>query len=166
MLKMSMTLNDENDFSSFCTDKTDKIILNRIISVVWLTSFLSEIRNLTNPRWCVEQQFLSVKRSLCPHRIQVHWWSLIFLIRKVEGLVAVWVVLPRIVRFSYQIQKNQKYLLKTRELLAVDILEPGHRMSGGLPLDANWNWKRASDDASPDPPGCPSPLSPLTPSVA
>ena len=22
--------------------------------------------------------------------------------------------------------------------------------------DANWNWKRASDDASPDPPGCPS----------
>ena len=39
-----------------------KIILHRIISVVWLTNFLSEIRNLTNPRWWVEQQLLSVKR--------------------------------------------------------------------------------------------------------
>ena len=42
--------------------KQIKIILHRIISVVWLTNFLSEIRNLTNPRWWVEQQFLSVKR--------------------------------------------------------------------------------------------------------
>ena len=40
-----------------------KIILHRIISVVWLTNFLSEIRNLINPRWWVEQLFLSVKRS-------------------------------------------------------------------------------------------------------
>ena len=39
-----------------------KIILHRIISVVWLTNFLSEIRNLINPRWWVEQLFLSVKR--------------------------------------------------------------------------------------------------------
>ena len=39
-----------------------KIILYRFISVVWLTNFLSEIRNLINPRWWLEQQFLSVKR--------------------------------------------------------------------------------------------------------
>ena len=29
---------------------------------MWLTNFLSEIRNLINPRWWVEQLFLSVKR--------------------------------------------------------------------------------------------------------
>ena len=39
-----------------------KIILHRIISVVWLTNFPSEIRNLINPQWWVEQQLLSVKR--------------------------------------------------------------------------------------------------------
>ena len=42
-----------------------KIILHRIISVVWLTNFLSEIRNLTKPRWWVEQVILSVKRYWC-----------------------------------------------------------------------------------------------------
>ena len=45
-----------------CWPQIIKIILHRIISVVWLTNFLSEIRNLINPRWWVEQQLLSVKR--------------------------------------------------------------------------------------------------------
>ena len=39
-----------------------KIILQIVISVVWLTNFLSEIRNLINPWWWVEQLLLSVKR--------------------------------------------------------------------------------------------------------
>ena len=39
-----------------------KIILQRIISVAWLTNVLSEIRNLIKPWWWVEQLFQSVKR--------------------------------------------------------------------------------------------------------
>ena len=78
-----------------------KIILHRIISVVWLTNFPSEIRNLTNPRWWVEQQFLSVKRNWSPSRTPVHWWSLIFLYWKMEGIGAVWVVSKGIMRFSF-----------------------------------------------------------------
>ena len=39
-----------------------KIILQIVISAVWLTNFLSEIRNLINPWWWVEQLLLSVKR--------------------------------------------------------------------------------------------------------
>ena len=39
-----------------------KIILQIVISVVWLTNFLSEIQNLINPWWWVEQLLLSVKR--------------------------------------------------------------------------------------------------------
>ena len=39
-----------------------KIILHRIISVVWLTNFPSEIRRLTSPRWWAVSLFLSVKR--------------------------------------------------------------------------------------------------------
>ena len=70
-----------------------KIILHRIISVVWLTNFLSEIRNLTNSRWWGEQLFLSVKR--CQNSLLEgleHWWSLIAHTWVVKGQVAVWVI--------------------------------------------------------------------------
>ena len=69
-----------------------KIILYRFISVVWLTNFLSEIRNLINPRWWVEQQFLSVKR--CQNFLEI--WCIgdrsSPFIEEMEGTDAVWVV--------------------------------------------------------------------------
>ena len=60
MASMMLLPRDLN--TSFRKTHQIKIILHRIISVVWLTNFLSEIRNLINPRWWVEQQLLSVKR--------------------------------------------------------------------------------------------------------
>ena len=44
---------------------------------MWLTNFLSEIQNLTNPRWWVEQQSLSVKKNWSLMKNPGHWWSLI-----------------------------------------------------------------------------------------
>ena len=72
-----------------------KIILHRIISAVWLTNFLSEIRSLINPRWWGEHLVLSVKRCSCPVlcRYRTHWWSLASrLVLGAEGGAAVWVV--------------------------------------------------------------------------
>jgi hypothetical protein len=54
---------------------TFKIILHRIISVVWLTNFLSEIRSLSNHDDETQFRILSVK----PFRgfsSSEHWWSL------------------------------------------------------------------------------------------
>ena len=74
-------------------DSTSKIILHRIISVVWLTNFLSEILNLTNPRWWVEQQVLSVKRCRSSLEIlHIDDRSSSYQ-RSMEGPGAVWVVL-------------------------------------------------------------------------
>ena len=42
-----------------------KIILHSIISVVWLTNFLSEIWSPTIPWWWGLQLFLSMKNSMC-----------------------------------------------------------------------------------------------------
>ena len=53
-----------------------KIILHRIISVVWLTNFLSEIRSLSNHDDETKFHILSVK----PFRrftSSEHWWSLV-----------------------------------------------------------------------------------------
>ena len=53
-----------------------KIILHRIISVVWLTNFLSEIRSLSNHDDETKFHILSVK----PFRrftSSGHWWSLV-----------------------------------------------------------------------------------------
>ena len=71
-----------------------KIILHRIISVVWLTNFLSEILSLTDPRWWVEQQILSVKRSWSLSKIPFHWWSPVFLYtgRWKELLLSEWYI--------------------------------------------------------------------------
>ena len=72
-----------------------KIILHRIISAVWLTDFLSEIRSLINPRWWGEHLVLSVKRCSCLvlYWYRTHWWSLAScLVLGAEGGVAVWVV--------------------------------------------------------------------------
>ena len=72
-----------------------KIILHRIISAVWLTDFLSEIRSLINPRWWGEHLVLSVKRCSCLvlYWYRTHWWSLAScLVLGAVGGVAVWVV--------------------------------------------------------------------------
>ena len=56
-----------------------KIILYRIISVVWLTDFLSEIWNLINPWWWVMHLILSMKRQeiILPCIVcSLHWWLL------------------------------------------------------------------------------------------
>ena len=74
----------------------DKIILHRIISAVWLTDFLSEIRSLINPRWWGKHLFLSVKRCSCPisYWYWTHWWSLAScLVPGADGGAAVWVVM-------------------------------------------------------------------------
>ena len=56
-----------------------KIILHRIISVVWLTDFLSEIWDLINPWWWVMHLILSMKRQeiiLSCLVWSLHWWLL------------------------------------------------------------------------------------------
>ena len=72
-----------------------KIILHRIISVVWLTNFLSEIRSLINPWWWGEHLLLSMKRYSVSDQFWtwVHWWLLAsWLVQGVDGEAAVWVV--------------------------------------------------------------------------
>ena len=56
----------------------DKIILHRIISVVWLTNFLSEIQSLSNHDDETKFRILSVKPSR-KFSFSEHWWSLIAL---------------------------------------------------------------------------------------
>ena len=97
-VKVSMELG--RDLSTAGT-KLAKIILHRIISVVWLTNFLSEIRSLINPRWWGEHLFLSVKRCQGPisHWNWTHWWSLAScLVREADGGAAVWVVQGNLTR--------------------------------------------------------------------
>ena len=60
------------------TLRYDKIILHRIISVVWLTNFLSEIRSLSNHDDETKFHILSVKPSR-KFSFSEHWWSLIAL---------------------------------------------------------------------------------------
>ena len=85
-------------FCTFCQMTVKplvKIILHRIISAVWLTDFLSEIRSLINPRWWGKHLFLSVKRYSCPimYWNWTHWWSLApCLVLGADGRAAVWVV--------------------------------------------------------------------------
>ena len=55
-----------------------KIILHRIISVVWLTNFLSEIRSLSNHDDETKFHILSVKPSR-KFSLSEPWWSLIAL---------------------------------------------------------------------------------------
>ena len=52
-----------------------KIILHRIISVVWLTNFLSEIRSLSNHDDETQFRILSVK-PIWSFSAFDHWWSL------------------------------------------------------------------------------------------
>ena len=54
---------------------TSKIILHRIISVVWLTNFLSEIRSLSNHDDETQFRILSVK-PIWSFSAFDHWWSL------------------------------------------------------------------------------------------
>ena len=68
----------------------DKIILHRIISVVWLTNFLSEIRSLSNHDDETKFHILSVK----PFRrfsSSEHWWSLVLRFTHNNGCETVWV---------------------------------------------------------------------------
>ena len=74
-----------------------KIILHRIISVVWLTDFLSEIWSLINPRWWARPLLLSMKRqgvntvfNCSDPCIDDCLFSDLF--QKTKGEVAVWVV--------------------------------------------------------------------------
>ena len=55
--------------------QTFKIILHRIISVVWLTNFLSEIRSLSNHDDETQFHILSVK-PIWSFGAFDHWWSL------------------------------------------------------------------------------------------
>ena len=67
-----------------------KIILHRIISVVWLTNFLSEIRSLSNHDDETQFHILSVKpiRSFSAFD---HWWSLTVQLRAVmDGEQSEW----------------------------------------------------------------------------
>ena len=59
-----------------------KIILHRIISVVWLTNFLSEIRSLSNHDDETQFHILSVK-LIWSLSASDHWWSLTVQIRAV-----------------------------------------------------------------------------------
>ena len=59
-----------------------KIILHRIISVVWLTNFLSEIRSLSNHDDETQFRILSVK-PIWSFSAFDHWWSLTVQIRAV-----------------------------------------------------------------------------------
>ena len=59
-----------------------KIILHRIISVVWLTNFLSEIRSLSNHDDETQFHILSVK-PIWSLSASDHWWSLTVQIRAV-----------------------------------------------------------------------------------
>ena len=61
---------------------TIKIILHRIISVVWLTNFLSEIRSLSNHDDETQFHILSVK-PIWSFSAFDHWWSLTAQIRAV-----------------------------------------------------------------------------------
>ena len=61
---------------------TLKIILHRIISVVWLTNFLSEIRSLSNHHDETQVRILSVK-PIWSFSAFDHWWSLTVQIRAV-----------------------------------------------------------------------------------
>ena len=72
-----------------------KIILQIVISVVWLTNFLSEIQSLINPWWWGEHLLLSMKRYSVSDQFWtwVHWWLLAsWLVQGVDGEAAVWVV--------------------------------------------------------------------------
>ena len=61
---------------------TFKIILHRIISVVWLTNFLSEIRSLSNHDDETQFHILSVK-PIKSFSAFDHWWSLTVQLRAV-----------------------------------------------------------------------------------
>ena len=58
---------------------TVKIILHRIISVVWLTNFPSEIRRLTIPRWWARASFSWAWKGAGPslELATARWWSLV-----------------------------------------------------------------------------------------
>ena len=74
----------------FFTPVYDKIILHRIISVVWLANFLSEIRSLSNHDDETKFHILSVK----PFRrftSSEHWWSLVLSFTHNNGCETVWV---------------------------------------------------------------------------
>ena len=67
-----------------------KIILHRIISVVWLTNFLSEIRSLSNHDDETQFRILSVK-PIWSFSAFDHWWSLTVQIRAVmDGEQSEW----------------------------------------------------------------------------
>ena len=100
-LHEKMKVAQQSDFFSMSCLKTgrreysftlgyDKIILHRIISVVWLTNFLSEIRSLSNHDDETKFHILSVK----PFRrfsSSEHWWSLVLSFTHNNGCETVWV---------------------------------------------------------------------------
>ena len=69
-----------------------EIILLIIISVVWLTNFLSGIWNLINPWWWVEQLLLSVKRceNSCKDVLHIDDRSLPTCGKRMEKLLSEW----------------------------------------------------------------------------
>ena len=67
-----------------------KIILHRIISVVWLTNFLSEIRSLLNHDDETQFRILSVK-PISSFSAFDHWWSLTVQLWAVMDGGIVWV---------------------------------------------------------------------------
>jgi len=92
-----------------------KIILHRIISVVWLTSFLSETRILTQPWWWETWPVQSVKRSLNPIKVRSRcWWSLGEINHFSEpDMVLVWVVLSLQVLIS---PKTASFVIFTQDV--------------------------------------------------
>ena len=73
---------------------TVKIILHRIISVVWLTNFPSEIRRLTIPRWWARASFSWAWKGAGPslELATAHWWSLVAALCTDKGKDVAWVV--------------------------------------------------------------------------
>ena len=105
-----------------------KIILHRIISVVWLTNFLSEIRSFINPRWWGEHLLLSVKRCQGPisYWNWTHWWSLAScLVREADGGAAVWVVQVVLIRDVQSLSPCLQPLVRIRLLPGIRVLQAG-----------------------------------------
>jgi hypothetical protein len=114
-----------------------KIILHRIISVVWLTNFLSEIRSPLIHDDETQLLLLSVK-TISKTRSSDHWWSHAFLMG-CDGVEVVWVVFNKnlfIFNNYFKTEKwNETWIYKTTALSSDGTSQQMSSLSWAEPSD-------------------------------